>query len=94
MENLSDDDPLWYSWAWFSYGIAHFSNGDLLESSTAFNNAFEYSKKSGNIYLISTIAIRMAENEQQLGHYKSAFKKCSDLLAIMKDKGYSEIVKS
>ena len=67
MENLSEDDPLWYSWAWFSYGIAHFSNGNLLESSISFNNAFEYSKKSGNIYLISTIAIRMAENEQQLG---------------------------
>lgn len=94
MENLSDNDPLWYSWAWFSYGIAHFSNGNLFESSTAFNNAFEYSKKSGNIYLISTIAIRMAENEQQLGNYKSAYKKCSDLLTIMKDKGYSEIVKA
>ena len=94
MENLSDDDPLWYSWAWFSYGIAHFSNGNLLESRIAFNNAFDFSKKSGNIYLISTIAIRMAENEQQLGNYKSAYKKCSDLLAIMKDKGYSEIVKA
>ncbi len=94
MENLSDDDPLWYSWAWFSNGIAHFSNGALLESSESFNNAFEYGKKSGNIYLISTIAIRMAENEQQLGHYKSAFKKCSDLLAMMKDKGYFEIAKA
>ena len=38
-----------------------------LKAADAFNNAFEYSKKSGNIYLISTIAIRMAENEQQLG---------------------------
>lgn len=94
MENLTDDDPLWYSWAWFSSGIAHFSNGDLLESSVSFNNAFEYSKKSGNIYLISTIAIRMAENEQQLGHYKSAYKKCSELLVLMKDKGYSDIAKT
>jgi LuxR family maltose regulon positive regulatory protein len=93
MEYLSDEDPLWYSWAWFSYGIAHFSNGNLAKSSMSFNNAFEYSKKSGNIYLISTIAIRMAENEQQLGHYKSAYKKCSDLLAIMKVNGYSEIAK-
>ncbi len=94
MENLSEDDPLWFSWAWFSYGIAYFSNGDLLESNKAFNNAFEYGKKSGNIYLISTIAIRMAENEQQLGRYKSAYKKCSDLLTLMKDKGYSEIART
>ena len=93
MEYLSDDDPFWYSWAWFSYGIAHLSNGNLIESSFSFNNAFECSKKTGNIYLISTIAIRMAENEQQLGHYKSAFKKCSDLLNIMKINGYSEIAK-
>ena len=94
MENLTEDDPLWFSWAWFSYGIAHFSNGDLLESNEAFNNAFEYGKKSANIYLISTIAIRMAENEQQLGHYKSAYKKCSDLLTLMKEKGYSQITKA
>lgn len=93
MEKLSYDDPFWYSWAWFSYGIAHFSKGDLTESNVCFQNAFEYSKKNGNIYLISTIAIRMAENEQQLGHYKSAYKKCSDLLNIIKDKGYSEIAK-
>jgi LuxR family maltose regulon positive regulatory protein len=93
-ENLSEDDPFWCSWAWFSYGIAWFSKGDLLESNKAFNYAFEYGKKSGNIYLISTIAIRMAENEQQLGHYKSAYKKCSELLALMKDKGYSEIAKT
>ena len=93
-ENLSEDDPFWCSWAWFSSGIAWFSKGDLFESNKAFNNAFEYGKKSGNIYLISTIAIRMAENEQQLGHYKSAYKKCSDLLTLMKDKGYSEIAKT
>jgi LuxR family transcriptional regulator, maltose regulon positive regulatory protein len=93
-DNLSEDDPFWFSWAWFSYGIAWFSKGDLHESNTAFNNAFEYGKKSGNIYLMSTIAIRMAENEQQLGHYKSAYKKCSDLLSLMKDKGYSEVAKT
>jgi LuxR family maltose regulon positive regulatory protein len=93
-ENLSEDDPFWCSWAWFSYGIAWFSKGDLFESNKAFNNAFGYGKKSGNIYLISTIAIRMAENEQQLGHYKSAYKKCSDLLTLMNDKGYSEIAKT
>jgi LuxR family transcriptional regulator, maltose regulon positive regulatory protein len=94
IENLTEEDPLWFSWAWFSYGIAYFSKGDLLESIKAFNNAFEYGIKSGNIYLISTIAIRMAENEQQLGHYKSAYKKCSDLLTLIKDKGYSEIART
>ena len=93
-DNLSEDDALWFSWVWFSYGIAYFSNGDILESNKAFNKAFEYGKKSGNIYLISTIAIRMAENEQQLGHYKSAYKKCSGLLTLMKDKGYSEIART
>ena len=25
MENLSEDDPLWYSWGWYSIGIAEMS---------------------------------------------------------------------
>ena len=94
MENLSEADPFWFSWAWFSMGIARFSKGDLMNSNDAFQKAFEYGKKSGNIYLISTIAIRMAENEQQLGNYSSAYQKCTDLLKLMNDKGYSQITKA
>ena len=94
IENLTNDDLLWYSWAWFSYGIAYYSDGKFVESNNAFQRAFEYGKKSGNIYLISTIVIRMAENEQQLGHYKSAYEKCSELLALIKEKGYSHITKA
>jgi LuxR family maltose regulon positive regulatory protein len=94
MENLSEEDTLWYSWAWFSIGIANFSKGDLIESKKAFDKAFEYGKKTGNIYLISTIVIRMAENEQQLGHYQSAYQKCTDLLSLIESKGYSNITKA
>ena len=63
-------------------------------SNEAFEKALAYGKKSGNIYLITTIVIRLAENEQQLGHYKSAYTKCSNLLALLKEKGYSEISKT
>jgi len=94
LENLSDEDPLWYSWAWFSYGIAHFSNGDMIKSFDAFQKAFEYGKKSGNVYLLSTIISRMADNEQHFGNYKSAYKKCSELLGLMRDKGYEGITKT
>lgn len=94
MENLGEDDPMWISWAWFSYGIAYFSNGELAESHLAFSKALEYGKESGNIFLISTIVIRLAENEQQLGHYKSAYKICTDLLDMMNEKGYSQIAKA
>jgi LuxR family maltose regulon positive regulatory protein len=94
MENLSEDDPLWFSWAWFSYGAANFTVGELNEGGKAFDKALEYGKKSGNIYLISAIVIRMAENEQQLGHYKSAYKKCTDLLKYMKDRGYAQLAKA
>jgi LuxR family maltose regulon positive regulatory protein len=93
MDYLTDEDPLWYSWAWFSKAIAQYSNGDLISSKAAFNTAFEYGKKSGNIYLISTIAIRMAENEQQLGYYNSAYNKCTELLNLLKDNGYLQIAK-
>lgn len=94
MENLTEEDPLWYSWAWFAYGVAYFSTGDLFKSFEAYQKAFEYGKKSGNVYLISTIILRMADNEQQLGHYKSAYEKCSELVTLMKNKGYEEIIKT
>jgi LuxR family transcriptional regulator, maltose regulon positive regulatory protein len=94
MENLSEDDPLWLGWLWFSYGIAYFSCGDLLKSFEAFENAFNYGKQSGNIYLISTIVLRMSDNEQQLGHYNSAYEKCTGFLRLMKTKGYVEITRT
>ncbi len=94
MDNLDEDNSLWYSWAWFSYGIAFFSIGELPKSNEAFIKALEYGKKCGNIYLISTIVIRLAESEQQLGHYSSAYNRCTDLLSFLKEKGYSDITKA
>jgi LuxR family transcriptional regulator, maltose regulon positive regulatory protein len=94
MQNLSDDDTLWSGLAWFSYGVSYASHGKLAESRDAFDKAFEYGKKSGNVHLISTIVMRMAENEQQLGHYTSAYKKCTDLLALLKEWGYSEMTRA
>lgn len=94
MENLTEEDPFWISWAWFSYGVAYFSVGKLKESKIAFHKAFELSKKSGNLFQITTIAIRMAENEQQFGNYKSAYEKCTELLGLMEKKGYAHIAKT
>jgi LuxR family transcriptional regulator, maltose regulon positive regulatory protein len=91
MENLKDDNTLWYSWIWFSSGIAYYSNADLHKSNEAFEKALKYAKKSGNIYLISSIAIRLGGNEQQLGHYRLAYKKCSELLTFMNKRGYSQL---
>jgi LuxR family maltose regulon positive regulatory protein len=94
IENIRDNNPLWLSWIWFSYGVAYYSAGNIQESNRAFNKAWEYGEKSGNLYLISAIAFRVADNEQQLGHYKRAYKKCSDLLTFMKKGGYSQIAKT
>ncbi len=94
LKNLTDDEPLWLGWTWFSMGIAHFSKGDLPESLRLYQIAFDYGKKSGNLHLISTVALRMSDTEQQLGHYRTAYEKCTDLLALIKDKGYSEIIQS
>ena len=54
MKNLSEDDPLWYSWGWYTTGIAEMFRENLKESIKAFENALEFGKKSGNIYLISS----------------------------------------
>ena len=74
--------------------MAQFSLGDLSQSINAFNEAFKFGKQSRNIHLISTVAQRMSDSEQQLGHYRSAYEKCSEFLTYMNDNGYSDIVNS
>lgn len=92
--NLPKEDPLWYSWMWFSFGVSHFANGDLDKSLDAFYQALDYGRKTGNLYLLSTIVIRLAENEQVCGNYKSAHDKCIDILNQLNDRGYSELTKT
>jgi len=94
MENLTEDDPLWFSWAWFSYGIAHFAVGELTESRKAFHKALDYGKKTDNVYLISSIASRLAENEQQLGYYTAANDTCTELIELLESKGYSQLARA
>lgn len=94
MENLSEDDPLWFSWGWYSIGIAHSVRENFRGSIDAYEKALEYGKKSGNIYLISTIAIYLVYIESRMGLYTSAYKKCSDLLTFMKENSYMQIAKS
>ena len=94
MENLSEDDPLWFSWGWYSIGIAETVGEHFNESIAAYEKALAYGKKSGNIYLISTIAHNLASLEVRMGLYTSAYKKCSDLITFMKESGYSQISRS
>jgi LuxR family transcriptional regulator, maltose regulon positive regulatory protein len=93
-ENLSEDDPFWYSWGWYSIGWAEEICGHINECIEAFEKALAYSKKSGNIYLISSNAYNVAYMEQRMGLYTSAYKKCSELIAEMKESGNSQINKS
>ncbi|HSO25913.1 MAG TPA: LuxR C-terminal-related transcriptional regulator [Methanobacteriaceae archaeon] len=94
MENLSEDDPLWFSWGWYSIGWAEEVSGHINESIVAFEKALSYAKKSGNIYLISSTAYNLAYMEQRMGLYTSAYSRCSDLIGIMKESGYMQITKS
>jgi LuxR family transcriptional regulator, maltose regulon positive regulatory protein len=94
MENLSEDDPFWYSWGWYSIGWAQEISGQIKESVEAWEKALSFAKKSGNIYLISSCAYNVAYIEQRMGLYTSAYRKCSDLIREMKESGYSQITKS
>ena len=94
LDNLGTEESLWLGWGWFAFGMAQFSLGDLSQSINAFNEAFKFGKQSHNIHLISTVAQRMSDSEQQLGHYRSAYEKCSEFITYMNDNGYSDIVNS
>jgi LuxR family maltose regulon positive regulatory protein len=94
MEHLTEDDPLWYGWAWYSKARAEMVWENTKQVTEALNIALEYAKKSRNLYLISLIAIRIAYTNQRMGFFKSAFKSCSDLLNYMKESGYAHIAKA
>jgi LuxR family maltose regulon positive regulatory protein len=94
IENLSEDDPFWYSWGWYSIGWAQEISGQIKECLGAWEKALSYAKKSGNIYLISSCAYNLAYVEQRMGLYTSAYRRCSDLITEMKKSGYSQIIKS
>jgi LuxR family transcriptional regulator, maltose regulon positive regulatory protein len=94
LDNLGTEESSWLGWGWYAFGMAQFSLGDLLQSINAFNEAFKFGKQSRNIHLISTVAQRLSDCEQQLGHYRSAYEKCSEFLTYMTDNGYSSIINS
>jgi LuxR family transcriptional regulator, maltose regulon positive regulatory protein len=94
LENLTEDDPLWFSWVWFSIGMTHMVLENFKECIDAHEKALAYGKKSGNIYLISTIGMNLAYLESRMGLYTASYKKCSDLIDFMKERGYSQITKS
>ena len=93
LKHLSVENPLWYSWAWFSVGLKDMALGNLIEAIKSLNISLKYGKQSGNIYLVSTIALRLAFCEQRMGRYIASFKNCSELLAYIKEQGYSGLTK-
>lgn len=93
MQTLGKEDLLWYSWAWFSNGNAKLALEDYMGSVEDLYKALEYGKGSGNVYLMSTITIRLSFVLHRMGQYKKAFKISNDLLSILQDRGYSQITK-
>ncbi|RYF74089.1 MAG: hypothetical protein EOO39_09200, partial [Cytophagaceae bacterium] len=91
LANLSEDDPLWFSWGWYAVGTAQLANENLLESTEALKKALAFGKRSGNMYLITTIATTLAFNEGRLGNYKVSYQRSVDLLAFLKENGYAAL---
>ena len=94
IKHLSKEDSLWLGWIWYSIGMTEMTKGNLKQGTIALNKSLENSKKSSNLYLISTIAAQIAFHEMCLGHYKAAYRHCSDFLTFMKENGYSQIAKA
>lgn len=92
--NLSDEEPLWYSWVWFSFGVANITIGELEQGTRSFQKALKYGKKSENLYLIATTVIRIAYSKLRLGLFKSAYKNINELLTFVEKGGYSQMTKS
>ncbi|MBK0402804.1 winged helix-turn-helix transcriptional regulator [Adhaeribacter sp. BT258] len=94
LENLSEEDPLWFSWGWYAVGMAKLVNENIFESTEALKKALAFGKTSGNIYLITTIGITLGYNEGRLGLYKVSYNRSADLLEFLKENGYASLVKT
>lgn len=94
MENLTEEDTLWLGWAWKSKGSIELNSGNDKLGIEALLRAIEYGKKSDNLYLISSVSLNLAFYESMFGRYKSSYKRCTDLLIYMREKGYSELAKA
>ncbi|MFN8256473.1 MAG: LuxR C-terminal-related transcriptional regulator [Bacteroidales bacterium] len=77
---LPEDDSFWKSWVWFSIGWAEEVSGHIKECKEAVEKALYYGKKSGSLYLISTLGYCVSYMEQRMGLYTSAFAKCAALI--------------
>jgi len=86
---ITQDQTTWFSWSWYACGLGHMMTGNLPESIKAFELALEAGKKTGNLYLISTIGIRYAFCELQIGNFKSAYKICQGLLSQIHEEDYA-----
>lgn len=93
MEYLSKDDSLWLGWAWYFIGIAEMGRENISNVAQPMDNALQQSKKSGNVYLVATIASMIAYNEQSFGNYTSSHKVCTDLLKYMQESGFGSLTK-
>ena len=86
---ITQDQTTWFSWSWYACGLGHMMTGNLPESIKAFELALKAGKKTGNLYLISTIGIRYAFCELQRGNFKSAYKICQGLLSQIHEEDYA-----
>lgn len=94
MELLSEEDPLWYAWALYTSGIDAMFRDDFSTSISAFKTGLVYAKRTGNIYLLSTIGSRVSAIEARMGLYASSYRDCVELILFMQDNGYAEISRS
>jgi LuxR family maltose regulon positive regulatory protein len=91
---VREEDITWFCWAWYSCGLGHMMTGNLTESIKAFGVALEAGKKTGHLYLISTVAIRYAFCELQRGNFTNAYKTCQELLELITAGGYTQMAEN
>jgi LuxR family maltose regulon positive regulatory protein len=85
---------LWFSWGWYVEGMAQLAIENIFESTEALRKALVFGKRSGNVYLITTIGITLGFTEGRLGLYKISYKRSADLIEFLKDNGYASLVKT
>jgi LuxR family transcriptional regulator, maltose regulon positive regulatory protein len=93
LKKLTENEPLWFSWAWYSLGNANAFAGNFQECIINYNKALYYAKQSDNINIISQTTITLSYLEFRMGLLGTSYNRCTELLSLMQKKGYAQITK-
>ncbi|NPE30104.1 hypothetical protein HNV12_19550 [Methanococcoides sp. SA1] len=80
LDNISDKNALWRSWAHVSLGDLYSLNREIPKASHEYIQAIKHSEKSQKLFMIFIAKIKLVFSEKIQTNYKNSHRICNDLI--------------